>query len=382
MTQATIDFRGQPFSFRFYGHVSPKINRRLSEAQQERANLIADCIGELWAASSRLGSEIEKGARGWADMSSGWHPFFDRATRRFDHLRLFCQPFTGFDPIENVLRGVPHKSIPEDVDDLIAKHTEVSIAIVELLADQRSLPERIKVRLPTIFGESGLICDGIVASYDAWSLQKQLNGLYGSGVISRLESLSDRKGKATVVDIGSGFGGLLHQLAKTLPPGKLRFVAIDLPVSLVFAAVYLSTLLTDRPTYIATPGGYLSTVTWRTEPSPPEDFAAIFVPNNLAGPVMRDLAPIDLITNFRSMQEMSDEQVEHYGMLARDTLGDGGLLYTQNAMTRSLDRDVVTILGKVLPYGGVIEDTEPDHRPMGTTSIWANRPIELIRPAS
>lgn len=382
-TPVTVNFRGQPFSFRFHGHVSPAVNRQLDEREQARAHLLADRIGELRAAAPGFDSEIAKGANNWAGaMAGGWHPFFDKATRRFDHLRLFCQPFTGFDPIDNTLRGEAPRSIPADVDTRIGAHVNISIAMIELLSDQRRLPERIRVRLPAIFGESGPVCDGIVASYDSWSLQKQMNGLYGSGVLSRLEAHASRNGKATIVDIGSGFGGLLYQLAQALPSQKLRLVAVDLPDSLLFATVYLSTLWVDRHTYIATPDGYLSTATWQTTKALPEDFAVVFAPNYLAEPVVRSLGPVDLITNFRSMQEMSDEQVAHYGALARESLGDDGLLYEQNDMTRSIDRDVKAILAKVLPHGSVIAETDPEHRPMGQVSVWSNRPVELTRPTS
>ncbi len=376
--QVTVNFRGQPMTFRFAGYLTPAGNRPLSGSELEKAHRIADYVGALRQPTA---VDLAKGANNWAgSLASDWHPFFDRDARRFEHLRLFCQPFTGFDPIDNVLRGEAPRSIPPDVDARLASHVNVSIAMMELLGDQRRLPERFRVRLPKVFGESGPVCDGIVASYDAWSLQKQINGLYGSGVIARLDDLANRNGRVTVVDIGSGFGGLAYQLSQTLPPGKLRLVAIDLPDSLVFAAVYLSTLLADRPIFVATMEGYASTATWQTQKALPDDFAAVFVPNYLTDRVLREIRPVDLVTNFRSMQEMSDEQVADYGHLAREALGDTGILYEQNDMSRALDRDVKAILGRIMPAGGVVPETDPAHRPMGTVSLWSNRPVELTRP--
>ena len=375
----TVNFRGQPMTFRFVGYLTPAGNRPLTGSELERAHRLADRVGALRLPST---TGLAKGANNWAgDLAADWHPFFDETARRFEHLRLYCQPFTGFDPIDNVLRGQAPRSVPADVDARLSTHVNISIAMMELLSGQRRLPERVRVRLPMVFGESGPVCDGIVASYDAWSLQKQINGLYLAGVIGRLDDLASRQGRVTVVDIGSGFGGLAYQLAQSLPSGKLRLVAVDLPDSLLFAAVYLSTLWADRPTYLATPEGYVSTATWSTAERCPEDFAAIFAPNYLAERVLNDLAPVDLVTNFRSMQEMSDEQVADYGRLARAALGDGGVLYEQNEMSRELDRDVKAILGRIMPVGGVVPETDPAHRPMGTVSLWSNRPIDLVPPA-
>ncbi len=378
--QVTVNFRGRPMTFRFAGYLTPAGNRPLSEPELERAHRLADRIGLLRQPSA---TGLARGANNWAgDLAADWHPFFDRSSRRFEHLRLYCQPFTGFDPIDNILRGQAPKSIPPDVDARLSSHVNVSIAMMELMSDQRRLPERLRVRMPMVFGESGPVCDGMVASYDAWSLQKQINGLYGSGVIGRLDDLASRNTRVTVVDIGSGFGGLACQLAQALPSGKLRLLAIDLPDSLLFAAVYLSTLWADRPTYLATPEGYVSTRTWDTAAQCPEEFAAIFAPNYLAERVLGDLTPVDLVTNFRSMQEMSDEQVADYGRLARAALGESGILYEQNEMSRALDRDVKAILGRIMPAGGVIPETDPPHRPMGTVSLWSNRPVDLVPPAA
>ena len=33
-----------------------------------------------------------------------------------------------------------------------------------------------------------------------------------------------------------------------------------------------------------------------------------------------------------------------------------------------------------LPFGGVIDETDPPHRAMGMASVWSNRPVGLTRP--
>ena len=386
-TPVTVNFRGEPLTFRYAGHLTPAGNRRLTDAEYRTACVLADLIGELKspaaaAPAPEFAPDISSGGNAWSgDLAGGWHPLFRKDRLHFEHLRLLCQPFTGFDPIGNTLDGRAPAAIPADIEERLQRHTNVSIAMMELLVAQRRLPGYARVRLPGVLGEAGAICDGVVTSYDAWSLQTQLNGLYGSGVLGRLREQSGRGRPVTVVDIGSGFGGLGYQLGQALSPGRQRFVAIDLPDSLLFAAIYLSLLWEGQPTYVATPDGYVSTETWQTSGRLPDDFAGVFVVTHLAERVLRELRPVDLILNFRSMQEMSDAQVRQYGELARSSIGDHGLLYEQNELVRTVDRDVKAILGGILPEGGVIAETDPPHRAMGTASLWSNRPISLSRPA-
>lgn len=386
-TPITVNFRGEPLTFRYAGHLTPAGNRRLTDAEYRTASSLADLVAGLrspaaGAAASALAPDIAAGDNAWAgDLAGGWHPLYRKDRRHFEHLRLLCQPFTGFDPISNTLDGRAPATIPDDVDERLQHHTNVSIAMMELLAAQRRLPDYARVQLPGFLGEAGPVCDGVIASYDAWSLQTQMNGLYGSGLLGRLRQESAEGRPVTVVDIGSGFGGLGYQLGQALAPGRQRFVAVDLPDSLLFAAIYLSLLWAGQPTYVATPDGYVSTETWRTIQRLPDSFAGVFVVTHLAERVLGELRPVDLVLNFRSMQEMSDAQVRQYGELARAVIGDRGLLYEQNELRRAVDRDVKTILGGILPVGGVIEETDPPHRAMGTASLWSNRPIALTRPA-
>lgn len=384
-TPVTVNFRGVPLTFRYAGHLTPAGNRRLSDAGYRTACVLADLIGALRPPAAAAGPsdlrDISAGDNAWSgEMAGGWHSLFRKERRQFEHLRLLCQPFTGFDPIGNTLGGPVPAVIPDDIDTLLQRHANVSIAMMELLLAQRRLPDYARVRLPAYLGEAGPICDGVVASYDAWSLQTQMNGLHGSGVLGRLRERAAQGGAVTVVDIGSGFGGLAYQLGRALSPGRQRFVAIDLPDSLLFAAIYLSLLWEGEPTYVATPEGYVSAETGRLSTTLPETFAGVFVVTHLAERVLSELRPVDLIVNFRSMQEMSDAQVAHYGRLARTSLGDQGLLYEQNDQVRAVDRDVKKILGGIMPFGGVIEETDPPHRAMGMASLWSNRPVDLVRP--
>jgi hypothetical protein len=373
----TAEHRGHHVTFRYDGLATPARGRRLTDDEYRTACRLADRIGQLKEMPSRSDTTISAGANAW-NAKGAWHPLFGKDRWHFDHLRLFCQPFTGFDIVSNRPDGPVPTEIPPDIDDRLQRKGEVFEGMVGLVAERRRVPEYAKVRLPLIFGEAGPMCDGMLSSCDASSLQAQMNGLYGSGVLDRLRHQVLEGGGATVVEIGSGFGGLGYQLGRTLPPSAMRYVAVDLPDSLLFAAIYLSCLWADRPTYLAVPEGYLSTRTWETTETLPETFAALFVASSLADRVLGDLKPINLILNFRSMQEMSDEQVAHYGRLARETLGPDGLLYEQNAVGRSFDRDVKAILGGIFPFGGALPDTDPP--PLSAAGLWSNRAIELTRP--
>ncbi len=381
----TIDYLGQPLTFRYQGWATLGANRRLTDDEYLTACRLADRVAELKSAGGlpAAAGAIGEGANAWSGiLAGGWNPLFAKDRRHFDCLRLFCQPFTGFDQIDNSPGGTARTVLPDDAEDLLRRHQGVFHGSVLMLADHRRLPDVAKIRLPLVFGEVGPVGNGMVLSYDAWCLQMEMNGLFGSGVIGYLQGQAARASRVTVADIGSGFGGLAFQIGRTQPAGAFRFVAIDLPDSLLFAAIYLTTLWKDRPTYLAVPEGYLSTRTWTIIPRLPDDFAAVFVVTKLAERVLRELMPLDLIVNFRSMQEMSDAQVEEYGALARATLGERGLLYEQNAITRGTDRDVKAILGGIMPFGGLIEDTDPSHRDHGLVSLWSNQPIRLVRPAT
>ncbi len=386
MTAITVPYLGKPMTMRFDGLVTPARNRGLTEAEFRTACVVADRIAELKAAPAgapqqREGdASLSDPANAWASRVAAWHPLFAKARRDIEHLRLYCQPFTGFDPLTRELNGASPASLPVDLDEsLFAAYGNVTIHSAGMIAEQRLLPGYARVQLPLVFGEVGLMFDGVLASYDAWSLQQQMNGLFGSGVLQNLRDRIAQSSAATVVDIGSGFGGLDYQLGLAVGSARLRLVAVDLPDSLVFAAIYLSALWDDRRNYLALPSGYLSITTGNMEERLPEDFGAVFVVNHLAERVLREIEPVDLVLNFRSMQEMSDAQVGFYGQLARDILGRTGLLYEQNGNLRTLDRDVKGILAGIFPHGGLVEETDPPHRGMGQASLWSNSPIDLRR---
>ncbi|MBI1778634.1 MAG: hypothetical protein HYR63_25110 [Proteobacteria bacterium] len=382
----TVDFAGQKLSMRLDGLMTPARNRRLADSEYETACWLADRVAELKAAAPEtierlaLDAAVANPANNWASLAATWHPLYGKSRRDIEHLRLYCQPFTGFDPIRGDIHGVSPESLPADLEgQLHAKNQNLTIHSTTLISDRRRLPEYARVRLPPVFGEVGLVIDGVLAGYDAWSLQTQMNGLFGSGALRYLRERAAAKGAVTIADIGSGFGGFGYQLGRALPAKGLRFVAVDLPDSLIFAAIYLAALWDDRPNYLAVPGGYLSVSTGELGPRLPEDFGAVFVANFLAERVLDELKPVDAMLNFRSMQEMSDAQIAHYAELARAVIGDEGLLYEQNGTSRTTDRDVKTILGNIFPEGGPLPETDPPHRGMAPASLWSNRPLP-IRP--
>jgi hypothetical protein len=374
----TAAYRGRPVSLRYDGLATPAQGRRLTDAEYRSACFVADRIGELKASTEASDASVSVGANIWARHAS-WHPLFAKNRWHLDHLRLFCQPFTGFDMITNRPDGPVPPDIPPDIDDLLRRNMEVSEDMIGLVADRRRLPDHAWVRLPLVFGEAGPVCDGELSSPDVGTLQAQMYGLHGSGVLDRLRRKFQGSGRATVVEIGSEFGGLGYQLPRALG-ADMRYVAVDLPDSLLFAAIYLSRLWSDRPSYLALRDGYLSIRSGETVGALPDAFAGLFVASALADRVFGDLKPIDLVLNFRSMQEMSDAQVAHYGRLARETLAPDGFLYEQNGIGRSFDRDVKAILGSIFPFGGTLPETDP--RPLSAAGLWSNQPIALTPPAA
>lgn len=374
----TVELFGETLTFRYSGRLTPSAGQPLSDAEYAIACELADRIGAL---KNSAGDEavIARSANAWERAPNTiWHPLFAKNRRDIAHLRLFCQSFTGFDPITNRIDGMVPMEIPPDIDARLRGHTDFFAEfMVPLLFDHLRLPAYARVRLPFRFGETGPLCDGFAANYDTWSLQAEVNGLYANGLLRRLRERAAGGRRVTVVEIGSGFGGLALPLRQAVGE-TLGFVAIDLPDSLLFAAIYLSVLWRDKPIYLATPEGYLAVGTWRTTRTLPQGFAAVFVVPALAERVLRELRPVDLLVNFRSMQEMSDAQVAEYGRLAQMAMGARGLFYEQNAMTRDCDRDVKGILAGLFAFGGPVP--ESDLRGLSPGSLWSNVPLDLAPP--
>src|ERR1039458_8902730 len=111
-----------------------------------------------------------------------------------------------------------------------------------------SMPDACRMAMPKVLGERGKAAEfdpqGLI-NHDAYAYQERINLLYESGVLGWLGS---RGSGQTLLEVGGGVGGLACGLLRclTLP---VRYVIVDLPESLLYAALYLQEAL---PHYVHT----------------------------------------------------------------------------------------------------------------------------------
>jgi putative sugar O-methyltransferase len=142
--------------------------------------------------------------------------------------------------------------------------------------------------------------DGRFISNDSLRFQNNINTLYRQGI---LKALAEKR-KSYILEIGAGYGGLLHHLSNIL--GNTTCVIVDIPETLLFSASYLSMHNPKKKIYIYEPSNFSKFI--NSEEAKSYDF--ILVPNYRFE--LLNNWRFDLIINITSMQEMRTEQVETY----------------------------------------------------------------------
>jgi len=153
------------------------------------------------------------------------------------NLRLYSQPFSGFDlnrmeAVDGRLESsnsLPHPAVS---DPWIRRHRVVT----------SFTPAEYRLAMPNILGERGAVAEfnpeGLI-NHDAYAYQERINLLYESGVLGWLQSHGSG---VTLLEVGGGFGGLACGLLRCLRI-PVRYVIVDLPESLLYAALYLQKAL-------------------------------------------------------------------------------------------------------------------------------------------
>jgi hypothetical protein len=252
--------------------------------------------------------------------------------------------------------------VPADADAIIRSvASRASRATVEFVRCSRGMPRERLVQTPRLFGESGWDVDGTIVNFDTWSTQQRLNGLHHAGVLDLLQQRVARRGFARVVEIGAGYGNLGHALKTSV--GPIDYTILDLPESLIYSSIWLSTVLADERHTLATPGLRL----------PPHGPGSTLVPNHLVGEFLPQLGEVDLVVNTLSLSEMSPLQIAHYGSIASQLIGEAGVFYEQNYVVAGVHTDLLPILGARFGYGALLGETVNPHRGRGEARMWANR---------
>lgn len=303
-------------------------------------------------------------------VASNFRKIAQQDRHTIDHLRFLTYNFTGYSMLTMAAcENTPELlEVPADVDAIVRTAAgRAADAAVEFVRSTQAMPRERIVTTPRMFGESGWDVDGAVVNWDTWSNQQRINGLHGSGVLDLLQRRVRENGRARVLEIGAGFGNLAHAIHGVLG-GAVDYVVVDLPESMIYSSIWLSTVLRGRRCTVARPGAPLATGEGGN------GSGTTFVANHLLDEFLPQLGTFDLVLNVMSLSEMSPAQVGYYGACASDLIGETGVFYEQNYLLAGIHTDVVSILAGELPHGALLEETAATpHRGRGTARTWTNR---------
>lgn len=352
----------------FFG---PRDNFPLSTSDWTRICELCDTVSAVrcgradYLRAHGLDARLHLPGHMWADdfVAKNFRKIARKDFHQISHLRFLTYNFTGFHlqtmaPAE----GIPDTTeVPANIDAVVrAAVKKASEAAVVFVRDNQHMPRERIVDTPRLFGESGWDVDGTIANFDSWSTQQRLNGLHWSGVLDLLQQRVRERGFARIVEIGAGYGNLAHALRRI--GGPVDYTIVDLPESMIYSTIWLSTVSPGARCTIAAAGQPLAA------PSP----GITFVPNHMLGEFLPQLGEVDLVVNMMSLSEMSPDQVAHYGRAAAQLIGSHGVFYEQNYLEPGVQTDILPILGRVFGYGAWLDETQSPHRGRGNVRMWAN----------
>lgn len=319
----------------------------------------------------------------WAEIVQTTGLTFKTAYNDINYLRLHA-PFAGYHmPILDRLDGghcfdpkgakefvvEVASAVPDDIAErqrkLFDPWTRLHPIVPEYLNHLRNVPSRYVVRTPRMFGEIGLDINGVLVNPDVVLCQSRINAMYCSGVLDKLDADIRRNGRARVLEIGAGHGGLGYALQQIFGE-RLEYVIIDLPTSLYYAMVYLSVL-----------GGVDDSQLLEEGAPPHTHFKYLFIANHLLDEVMPVLGSFDLALNCMSFPEMSASQIRYYGEIIKRLLGRDGVLFEENGVIQPHHVDHRPIFRELFPYSRLITSD------VVTTKnwcqyVWASRYLGVI----
>lgn len=170
--------------------------------------------------------------------------------------------------------------------------------------------------------------NGRLVSRDILRYQHVVNTLYQYEILSSLAKADGRR--RLVLEIGSGYAGLVHHLSHILP--NVTYVIVDLTETLLFSASYLTLLNPHKRTYVYQPSdtnqSVQSTIT--------EGFDFVLLPNYRLDELRR--LKFDLVLNVASFQEMRTDQVSKYlDFIAQTCMG---VFYSWNEDVQAKNKEM------------------------------------------
>jgi hypothetical protein len=279
--------------------------------------------------------------------------------RVVQNLRLYAQPFSGFDlnrmeVLDGKLESSGSLSPQRKGDPWVRRYQQITAF----------MPREYRMSMPKVFGERGESPDfdpqGLI-NHDAYAYQERINLLYESGVLGWLQSQT--KG-VTLLEIGGGFGGLACGLLRCLKV-PVRYVIVDLPESLLYAALYLQKTLPSlaHSFDLGEPGN-----------------AIVYVPNYKFDEWLeRNHAPVELAINTLSLVEMSDMQMAYYAGKIGTAIGETGVFFEQNHDGRSVGlRESKHLLASRFCVRRKLKPRTIPCLINGQADLWANVPLDSL----
>lgn len=234
------------------------------------------------------------------------------------------------------------EAVPDDIAEQQRKRFDpiarLKHVIPEYLDHIRNVPARYIVQTPRMFGEIGLDINGVLVHSDVMLCQSRINGMYCAGVLKKIEEDIAARGYARIMEIGAGYGALANAL-KRIFNDRLEYIVVDLPSSLWYSAIYLSTLAGGEDSYVLKPND-----------TPPAHFKNLFISNHMLDSVLPHIGPIDVAINTMSFPEMSAAQIRYYGNVIKQLMGKNGVLFEENAALHPHHVDNKAIFAEVFPY--------------------------------
>jgi hypothetical protein len=237
--------------------------------------------------------------------------------------------------------------------------------IPEYLDHIRNIPKRYIVQTPRIFGEIGLDINGTLVHNDVMLCQSRINGLYCSGILEKIEHDIKIRGRARILEIGAGYGALAYAMQRIFED-RLEYITVDLPSSLWYSAIYLSTLTGGQGCQLLKSGD-----------TPPEHFRNLFISNHLFDHALPSLGPIDVAINTMSFSEMSADQIRYYGNAIKQLIGRDGVLFEENFAPYAHHVDNKAIFSNVFPYHRKVSSNNVTTKNW-CQDVWANRYLGTI----
>ena len=322
----------------------------LSAAEHERARDASAFVRALldqredYVARHALNREVWMPAANWEPgqrFYNGARELLAGNAGTIELLRIYAQQFSGYalwcmskgtgtplPPLNRQTIAASLNSVTEDTE---------ALATYRLLRNE--LPEYLRIGPPIKFGEVGWRHDGMVVNYDVAAYWERLLLLYRFGFLNRASPRALRAG-SRVLEIGPGYGALAWYIQEAVP--GVSYTVLDLPESLVYAAIYLGVLHPGATRVLA---------------------------NYEFPTLVQDGERFDLVINTLSMSEMSGPQVRSYCEGIGSLIGDGGAFFEQNQDNRS-----VGMLNAQDIIAGHLQQEGPAQRMIqGYAHVWTSR---------